>query len=619
MKTFGKLKRNRKAVTKIETIIIVALIIAVILSASSVYYVMSLQSQLDAVSENTEDLSGDLSDLSEDVGGLSDVTAEILDILGAPVYQCDICGAVFATAEALAEHIATRHEPPIGGTLSLPLSYDPPSMNPFIGQTASEWYVYEIVYEPLLAIAEDWTTIPWLAHTVDVSEDGLIMTFHLVENATWHDGEPFTSNDVKFTFEYALEKEVPTWAAILENLDKIEVPDDYTVDFYFKNASATFYNDMAATFIVPEHIWKDVEDPNTYENPNPVGMGPFKFSKWVRGQYIELEANEDYWAGRPYIDKVIFRVISTYDATVFAFATGEIDAMGIQALDVPTYLGKEGVRLYQYSIANTIYMAFNMRMAPMNDTQFRYAVAHAIDKDKINEIANAGFGFIWEHFWPEPFAAGGWINPDITTYEYNVTKAMELLDDAGYIDIDADGWREAPDGSEMSFDLLTGAGMLAYFRPAQVIAENLQDIGLDVSLEALEVGTWVTRLYTLDYTMAMFGQGVVNNDPDIFVYGRYHSSNVEPGLGNFEGFINATYDALAELQRITTNVTERQQLVLQCEAILAEELPTIVCPNQIRVTIVNTDKFEGWVNMVSQGPVSYMNKWTYLYVHLKPE
>jgi len=328
--------------------------------------------------------------------------------------------------------------------------------NPIMGTDGRSALVVSMVYDDLVSYDADMNIAPWLAESWTISADGLTVTFNLVENAKWHDDEPLTAEDVKFTIDYYIDHEVPYDTALMDRIDSVETDGDYTVVVHMKEPYAWVLDDFEDVPIMPEHIWNDKEwDWPVHPDMMPIGSGPFKWDSYVDGEWIKLVANEDFWMeGKPHLGTYTVRVISESSARYLAISTGEADSERYEldtgfietTSDDPNLAPLEDtwcVGMWDYVIS------FNQRTDPaLQDPVVKKAIAYAIDKQQLVDIARLGYGTATETFIPPQFFGSAYENPDATTYEYNVFLANQMLDAAGYLDIDADGIREMPAPSE---------------------------------------------------------------------------------------------------------------------------------------------------------------------------
>lgn len=506
-----------------------------------------------------------------------------------------------------------------GGTFRVPLSEDMTTFNPLITFKGVDLYARIFMYPYLLINDPNWSfDAPYLARDFDVSEDGKTYTFYLYENATWTDGEPLTAEDVKFSIEYYKEHDCPVTTPHVKNIESVETPDDYTAVFNLANASATWVTvDLSNLLIIPEHIWSEVDDPLHFENEDPVGAGPFKLSKWVKGQYVEFVANEDFWLGRPYLDKVILVVIVSRDSRILAYKQGSIDRVEIQGNEVPDFLNLPNTTIYQTADPGLTVLGINNLKAPGNDKNFRQALAHTIDKIRIAETVYYGYAKPNNHYLTSPYnASGNWLNPDVKKYPYNLTLAAQKFDEAGYVDSDGDGYRDYPNGTDLTLTIETTGSIPTWIRAAEIIVEDWKEIGFDTEVISVDLGQQISDMVTTKkYQLTYYRCGPASADPGEML-GWCTEAQSEGGL-NTAAWVNETFEELQEKQLLELDKEERREMVYKQQEILMEELPNIPTVEGTNLLAVSTEKFEGYINSLPYGPTSNMDLYNFLSIHLK--
>jgi len=525
----------------------------------------------------------------------------------------------FASAKAVynPDFVLPRGEYKYGGDLRISRNTVFPTLNPFSG-TGASWYYSTLVYEGLVTMGPDWNPEPWLARSWKISKDAKTYTFYLWENATWSDDVPLTSEDVKFTFEGWKEHEMPRMLPYIKNIDNIETPDEYTVIFHLNETDTTFIPRLImwpALCIVPKHIWENIEDWNKFEVGDPelsIGSGPFKFDEWKKGEYVRVVANENYWMGRPYLDSITFIIIQMRDMQIMAFEKGELDIFrGLQGNEVGKFLGKPEFLIYQNVDVGVSNLVANMRRRPGNDTAFRHALAYCVDYDKIIDLAYYGYGAPVRHFLtPPPYDDAGWVPPETAVKDLNTTKAAEILDEAGYLDVNGDGWREYPDGSTMKLKM-SEPDYERYIRIAEIIMDPLTSIGVNIESEVLDWGLWsVKTIQAPDYDLTYFRYGPASGDP------REPLGYLVSWGENWYGFYNETFDELYSESLKIVEPDELRPVIWELQRVLAEQMPYIPIPNAINLHVVNVEKLAGWSNPIPYGPCVNGQHWFYYNLHL---
>ena len=482
-----------------------------------------------------------------------------------------LAGALTTTAGA---GRAIAAEPRRGGTLALLLSAEPPTISAVAHTAYNTVIVAAKVQEGLLTYDFNLTPKPQLAVSWDVAEDGLSYAFKLRPGVKWHDGKDFTSADVAFSIT-ALKSVHPRGRSTFANVSEIRTPDPLTVILALAKPAPYLLSAFAAAEspIVPKHIYEQggPVDANPANNA-PIGTGPFVFKEWVRGSHILYERNPNYWdAGKPYIDRLIVRIIPDAAARVAAIETGEIqlapnspiplsDAERLK--DLPG-LGFE-TNGYQYT--NTISrVEFNLDRPVFKDVRVRRAFAHAIDRKVIRDVVNYGYGRIIVG--PISASLAKFYVDDLKTYPFDPKEAERLLDEAGY--------RRGSDGVRfrLTHDYVPSGDL--YRRGADYIKQALSRIGVEVTVRAQDFPSYTKRVYTdrdFDFTF----NGMSNLfDPTVGVQRLYWSKNFKPGVpfSNGSHYANPEVDRLLETAATELDPKKRYDHFVAFQRILAEDLP----------------------------------------------
>ena len=322
--------------------------------------------------------------------------------------------------------------------------------------------VWPLIYDQLwiMGPAPGYEPLPMLATSWE-SEDGKTWTFHIREDATFHDGVPVTAEDVVFTLQDWI-KGSPVWEGNDNECEpgSIKLIDDYTVRFTLKVPLGGKYPPCYWLPIVPKHIWEPYKDNLTsYANDEAIGSGPFKVKEFKPAEYIWFEANKDYWGERPYVDEVVYKTYGSLDTLCMAMEQGKIDLFGSDTCPIAAAedLKAKGFKVIESSDLSLDFLSFNLhKEGSLQDLDVRKAIMHAMDIDRIIEMAGLGYGEKVDSFiYPE--LPGH--NENLPQYDFDVGEAKALLDGAGYIDSDGDGIRNDPvTGKNMEFDLLSVDG-----------------------------------------------------------------------------------------------------------------------------------------------------------------
>lgn len=495
------------------------------------------------------------------------------------------------------------------------------SLSPFVALEWSSVEVFLLLYDTLVSFDTELNPEPDLAQSWEVSADGLTWTFNLQQGVKWHDGVPFTSKDVKFSYEYYMESELGLYAGFLKGITAIETPDDYTVVIKTDEPKANML--QITTPIIPEHIWKDVaiEELQTFDNSNPVGTGPFKFKEWKKGQHLILEANPDYFKGAPKVDGVVYSIYANKDTLAQSLKLGEIDiALGLYPSHLKTFEGESNIQIYQYSKNYYTELAFNCSTDSASkgnkallDPKVRQAMEYAIDKKSITEVALGGAGVPGTTI--EPTAAAFWhYEPAANELRsFDPTKANTLLDQAGYTQRDSSGVRMAADGSKLSFNFMLRSENTMQVKAGQMIKSNLRDVGIETTLETVDDGALMDRVYAQDFDLFIWGWGG-DVDPSTMLY-VLTTDEIDNLNDSF--YSNPEFDALVDKQTTLIDLEARQQAVWDAQKIIYRDAPYIVLYYDTSIQAVRTDRVTGLTQINQTGPLFFADT-NYNYLHATP-
>lgn len=525
--------------------------------------------------------------------------------------------SVVASGEVInPDFILPREQYKYGGTLTLGTSQDVDTLNPF-ESWGWGWQATIMMYESLVMIGPNYEIRPWLAKDWDVSDDGLTITFYLQEEATWSDGVPLTAEDVEFTWQRTMEQGLSKMSSFFEKINSVEATDEHTVVFHLKENDVRMFTEIFPSHracVVPKHIWENVEDWSTYDNDDPdtaIGSGPFIYDEWRRDEYITLKANEDYWMGRPYLDRVTWRVVRMQDANVMMFDRGDIDKLALSGFTVSKYLDPEKFFITLTEDAALSYWQLNLDKEPTSDLEFRRALEYLVDRDFINELAYYGFGVPMRHILPTQHEGDNWVPPEDMAKEFDLDNAVEILENAGYLDVDDDGWRETPDGEKMKLDFVVPGDEDRYVKSMNALVDDLQNAGINVESFALEGGALDAKLGSGDFHFSVGRFGASSPEPLVKL-----SWFLSDSWTSFD-YINSEYDELFYTAISTVDVDERRSILWEMQRILANDVVMIPLVNRLRLNAYNAEKFGGYSTVNPYGPLSNDKMWPYLNIHLK--
>jgi peptide/nickel transport system substrate-binding protein len=512
-----------------------------------------------------------------------------------------------------------------GGELVISSPSDPPEQHQWNeGATASGDFLDPFNDRLVRTDPINGGPVPWIAESWEISEDKLSYTVHIVEGVKFHDGVELTAEDIKWCTDLVMANNFTRMSEIWGYLDRdnpVEIVDDYTLIYHLNEPFVNFASETLAELrLYPKHIWEEIAarpdfDWFTYVPTleEQVGCGPFKLVAYVPNEYYKYEAFEDYWHGSPYVDTHLTPIITSGDAELLAVKRGDVDVFtGFLASEaIPGLLREEGIGLHIYNNPYMYHWGMNNALWPFSEKEFRYACAYSVDKQDIVDTLLLGYGIPGAIGVVPPFF-GYWFKPDVTeTYTFDLTKAAEILDDLGWVDTDDDGVREGIGehaGEPLAFDIGPPIYDPVRVRAAELIAENLQSIGVDATVQYMEWATlWGKIIQPLDSPSKidtwLLGSGL-GTDPQI-LRTRLHSDAISNP--NYYGFINAEFDMLAELQGTQFDTEERKESVFRMQEILAEEIPLIVMYFRQSPSVYRSDKLTGWIPHYGDGMEHWLN------------
>ena len=503
---------------------------------------------------------------------------------------------------------------PSAGKVILRLGWNesPLNLNPFVGYSNS-FEVWLLNYDTLVGFGADGSpsTETGLAESWETSADGKTWTFHLRSGVKWQDGEPLTARDVAFTYNLLIENDM-SLSHFLKYVTEAVAVDDTTFEMRCSRPKADLLSTQGSIFVLPEHIWGKVGAKaanSTFRNSPPiVGSGPFQTVEFKKDGYVKMVRNPYYWGKQPTIDEVVFEYYTNTDTMVQDFKSSAIDGAQVVPPEQFKRLANEpGVEAIGYPLYNWEYIDINCYDSPdslgnpvLLDPRFRVAMAWAIDREKCaalgwSGLADPGYGIYPKAGWPEAFDP--YYQPDAaTTIGFDLEKAKQLMDEAGYRDADGDGIREFR-GKPIKLRLWSRAISPPSQTQGKLIAGWLRDIGLDIDLSVVDEGALGDAIWNYkgdtfapDYDLAIW---------DFMGYPDPGDSAACFATDQIENFnemcwSNAEYDRLTVEQFKEMDPQKRLALLARMQQIFYEEQPMIVLDYPSLLQVVNVAKWEGW-------------------------
>jgi peptide/nickel transport system substrate-binding protein len=537
------------------------------------------------------------------------------------------CGTTSTTSTENGSNSADHATPKDGGTVTLSMYSSPGGdYNPVMSQDIYDQWAYGFTYEMLMNQNGDLSNAPGLAKSWDISQDKKTITFHL-RDTKWTDGEPFTADDVAYTYDVLASKQ---YAEVLQgpesylvsgvegyddvnsgkadHLSGVKVIDPHTIAITLKEPNAAALSTNGLNFyIIPKHIWSKipmVQWKQAESDPkNLVGTGPFKIADIKPNESVTLTKNDQYWGGKPHLDKIVWKVVNQ-DVAPGLLKNGEIDeATWVTPNDFSLYKGLPNVKVFETPDWGYQFLGWKLNNPKLKDLKLRQAMAYAIDRQGIVKALLGGHGVVLD----VPLSPASWATApkdQLTTYPYDPEKAKKLLDEAGY-KMGPDGYRTDPQGKPLTLSLSYPLGNKVREKSAPLIQKYLKDVGLNVTLNPPK-------------DFKSFEDDVNKDKPNIELFLMGMSTSTDPDQTGLWGpkdtyndsrWINPQSDALIK-EAISAKAYDqnyRKQVMYQWEQLYTKEIPTLILYSQNDIYVYNK-RLHG-VTENALGILQYPEKW----------
>ncbi|MEX2622205.1 MAG: ABC transporter substrate-binding protein [Acidimicrobiia bacterium] len=531
---------------------------------------------------------------------------------------------VLAACGTAGEDTTTTGGTVAGGTVRIGYGGAPADLNPGLGVLVEDFILYNLMYDSLLNIDLEGNFEPEVATEWSVSDDGLTWTLTIRDDITFHDGTPLTAQDVLYSLTlYRDTADFPfTPSYLFPWVDDPETPevaeivavDETTITMTSESPVAAFEYRLPAMYILPRHIW-EVEDPVTFTNDAMIGSGPFKLAEYSQDEFVRVEANADYFGGRPNVDEIILQSFSNADARVQALINSDLDAITeFPATAIPTLEGNANVAVvdgleYGGRFADIFFNMVDPANCPpddgvcsghpaLRDLQVRRALAHAVDKQQLIDtlllgLGEPGLGVV-------PKSLGTWFAEELVAqdYEFNLETAAQMLEDAGYIDTDGDGIRECPTADcgptgDLTFRMNYPTDNDEHPRVSDTLSGWWEQIGVNVQIQGLDSDALTSICCpTFDFDV-MLWSWTSDTDPEGLLSVML-CSEIPSGYSE-TGYCNPTYDELYVQQGSELDPAARRELIVEMQRIALEDVAYIIPWYYPKIQAYRTDTFTGWL------------------------
>lgn len=448
---------------------------------------------------------------------------------------------------------------------------EPKKLLPMLASDGASGDISGLVFNGLVKYNPDLRLIGELAESFTVTPDCRQVNFALRPNVKWQDGEPFTADDVKFTYERMIDPKVATpYRDAFERVGSLKVIDPLHLQITYKEPFAPAVESWAMGMI-PKHLLEG-KDLNTSEfNRTPIGTGPYKMKEWTTGQRVTLEANPDYFEGKPKVARYIYRIIPDTATMFLELKSGGLDFMGLTPVQYQRQTSEPwAVNYFQkfsYPAFVYTYLGYNLKDPRFADVRVRRAFTMAINRQSVIDGVLLGLGRVATG----PFPPESWAyDPDVKPLPYDPAQAQALLAEAGWKDTNGDGLLDK-DGQPFTFTILTNQGNDERKKTAEIVQRDLRAIGVKVEIRVLEWQAFLHEFIDKRKFEAIILGWSLGRDPD--AYDIWHSSKTAESEFNFVSYKNPRVDELLIKGRQTCDQAERQKIYRELHRIMNEEQP----------------------------------------------
>ncbi len=461
--------------------------------------------------------------------------------------------------------------PQEGGNIVEAMLGEPSNLIAILATDEGSHEVASQVYVSLLKYNKNIELVPYAAESFEILDGGKLIRFKLRKDVYWFDGRQLTAHDVEFTYRLTLDPKTPT--AYKENLKAVSafrLTGDFSFEVEYEKPFAKALVTWAMD-ILPKHALEGEDLLNTRYSRQPLGAGPYMMEEWTPGSQIVLKANPNFFEGKPYIDRIVYRMIPDLSTQFLELKAGNLDTMGLTPLQYLYQTSGPGwdgsFNKFQYLSSGYTFLGFNMKHPFFKDVRVRKAIDYAIDRKELVKGVLYGLGEAANG----PYKPGTWqYNETIKPRPYDPEKARALLAEAGWMDSDGDGVLDK-DGVSLSFSIITNQGNTQRIKSGVIMQQRLKDVGIVVDLRTVEWAAFIKEFVDKGRFDALILGWNILQDPDI--YSVWHSSMAVDGGLNFTRYKNLELDDLLERGRRLVGQEERKPIYDEVQRILYDEVP----------------------------------------------
>lgn len=496
--------------------------------------------------------------------------------------------------EVLNAEVGAKHPE----TLTIAITKDENTLAPFTYVSGTGLVANRLIYDTLLTQDRKGNIIAWMVEDdYVVSDDNKVFTFKLRDGQYFHNGQPVTVEDVKFSFEYPADKNVAGLRKITNKIQSIAIPDEKTIVFTLKDTDLTFERDgFSRMRIISKSVYEDVKDATVVKES--IGSGMYRLVEYKTGQYYKLQAVNNYFRGQPKVKNINMPIVADATAVQQGLLSGQFAAatsnIGVETVEV--FKKTAGLEICASPGYAPAILNFNNGQQQLSQVKLRQALAHGVD---VKGISNTLYGDY------ATLGTRGLIRSDHEyaqsglEYIYDKEKAIALLQELGYTKINPEGYRLDEKGDVLGFEILTYSGNTIRSRMAELVAANLKEIGIKIDVKSMEMDTVDAYVWPdfevskgRNYDMATWGWSNTNTPTFLL---SLCSSDFIIGTYNVMGYKSATFDHIVSDQYNKLKSMKQMTSMLQdLQKVVAEEVPALVIAYPDALQACNTQKYSGW-------------------------
>ncbi len=469
--------------------------------------------------------------------------------------------------EKMHTNVSEKEKPMSGGTLMLPITQID-TLNPILNDNRSAYYLNMLIYDGLIRFDDQGKAQSALAKKWTVSSDGTEWIFELREDVKWHDGKPFTAEDVQFTIDVLKlnkgNKDGSIYSSFVQHIRNVEILKSNVIAIQ-SDSDLNNPIELFAFPIIPKHQFKSSQDVYKKIKMNPIGTGPYKVISNNQLDYIKLTVNDRYWGDKPYITKILGKRLPDKETAITSIDANEVSIAEPVSFDWEKYNENKTLTIYEYITDEYEFLGFNFNHSILKDKKMRKALAYGIDRHEIVNQVYLGHATVTDvPIYPDSFA----YYEEAKKIGINLSKSKKLLSEAKWQNRDKDKWLEDEKGKKLELTLMVNEDNDLRVRTADLIASQLQKLGIKVTVDKVGWEIYQKRIASGKFDMVL-GGWKLNNNLDLRF--AFHSDAI--GTTNFIRYTNQKMDTLLNAIASEKIEREREKKLNQMQNLLVEELP----------------------------------------------